>query len=423
MASGYKATVYVESGKIGHAFIKLEAPGQPAITVGYYPIVSSPEGPGTVKNDAITGPVNPRTKELSQHDGEPIKSFNIDANQYASMIGYVNHVANNPGGYGLVGNQCTSFVVDTLSKGGITNDNHLDNFAVVHPTALIPFLKPLDVNQIIDPNATINSAQITANISGINQGIATHHPQDPNYQDALNNRIAPVGTVVFGSDTTSTPTTILSPDGRNSLDPRRLDLAEGGGGAGAAPEEKPTTVFNPTTALPTNKGEYTVTVQPGDTVSSIAAKLGMSAKEYSDFLQSEYGFDADLNSIVAGRQLPVPKDVHDKLTGADLDPTNPNGKNAVNGSDKQSDDAAAKREGEEAGQKYGDFGEDKTQTETPAFTPIVATADLPPDQIITLADSGNGTQTDGGNTTGYGNDSENSSNTDTNTPVVGVNTN
>ncbi len=163
-------------------------------------------------------------------------------------------------------------------------------------------------------------------------------------------------------------------------------------------EPAPTTVFNPTTALPNSKSEYTITVQPGDTVSSIAAKLGMSTKEYSDFLKYEYGADADLNSIVAGRPLPIPKEVHDKLTGTDIDPTNPTGKNAVNGSDKQSDDAAAKREGDEAGQKWGDFGEDLTQTDTPIFTPIVATKDLPPDQVLTLAaaDTDDGVVSDAG---------------------------
>ena len=61
-------------------------------------------------------------------------------------------------------------------------------------------------------------------------------------------------------------------------------------------------------------------------------------------------------------------------------------------------------------------------TPTPTFTPLTQTADLPPNQVLTLADSGNGTQTDGGNTTGYGNDLENGLNTDaaTNTPVAGV---
>jgi len=72
------------------------------------------------------------------------------------------------------------------------------------------------------------------------------------------------------------------------------------------------TYFNSSTALanaPTNTIEGSTpnyVVQPGDTVSGIATKLGLSVAQYTDYLKSVYGPDADLNSIMAGRELPVP---------------------------------------------------------------------------------------------------------------------
>ncbi|MBT0569089.1 cadherin-like domain-containing protein [Curvibacter sp. CHRR-16] len=70
--------------------------------------------------------------------------------------------------------------------------------------------------------------------------------------------------------------------------------------------------FNRDTALPTAPASDSSTpnyvVQSGDTVSAIAHKLGLTPQQYGDYLKSVYGPDADLNSIVAGRELPVPAD-------------------------------------------------------------------------------------------------------------------
>lgn len=78
---------------------------------------------------------------------------------------------------------------------------------------------------------------------------------------------------------------------------------------------RPATVFNAATALPGYAGEQGVTVQAGDTVGAIAQRYGMDAGEYKAFLQQQYGAGADLNSIVAGRRLPLPADVYERTQG------------------------------------------------------------------------------------------------------------
>jgi hypothetical protein len=335
MATGYRATVYVQSGGIGHAFIRLEAPGQPPITVGYYPVETSPAGPGMVVNDAISGPEDRITKLPTQHPGDPVKTFDISPSQYAAMVNQVAWVANHPGTYGVANNQCTGFVVDTLNAGGI------NVAAGAHPTSLNLVLPGLPNDQSRDLANGFSASQVSENITGIYQGIAAHNPSDPGHAAIINDRIAPVGTVVVGDDTSNTNTsgTSTAGAGRGNVNPDPVDPT-------------PSTVFNPATALSNSNGEYTVTVQAGDTVSSIAARLGMSVQDYSDFLRGQYGAGADLNSIVAGRQLPIPREVYENLhpiNGLDLpdvpaapnttntDSTDPRSRDVVNGSDQQSD--------------------------------------------------------------------------------------
>ncbi len=89
----------------------------------------------------------------------------------------------------------------------------------------------------------------------------------------------------------------------------------------------PATVFNPATALPSYSGDNAVTVQPGDTVSSIAKRYDMTVQQFSSYLKEQYGDSADLNSIVAGHKLPIPQDVFKRtlggVNGLDLPPENP----------------------------------------------------------------------------------------------------
>jgi hypothetical protein len=49
---------------------------------------------------------------------------------------------------------------------------------------------------------------------------------------------------------------------------------------------------------------------------------------------------------------------------------------------------------------------DTTEPEVPVLPPLTATADLPPNEVITVADTGTGTQTDGGVINGYGDDTD-----------------
>ena len=89
----------------------------------------------------------------------------------------------------------------------------------------------------------------------------------------------------------------------------------------------PATVFNPATALPSYSGDNAVTVQPGDTVSSIAKRYDMTVQQFSSYLKEQYGDSADLNSIVAGHKLPIPQDVYERtlggVNGLDLPPETP----------------------------------------------------------------------------------------------------
>jgi len=87
-------------------------------------------------------------------------------------------------------------------------------------------------------------------------------------------------------------------------------------------------------ALASSNADHTITVLAGDTVTSIARRWGMEPIEYSNFLREQYGPNADLNSIVAGRRLPVPTEVYERtiggVNGLDL-PAESNGQPDTNG--------------------------------------------------------------------------------------------
>ena len=104
------------------------------------------------------------------------------------------------------------------------------------------------------------------------------------------------------------PDTNYSNEGRNHLQP--TDTTNTTAETGKAP-----TVFNASTALPNYSGDNAVTVLPGDTVSSIAKRYDMTVGEFSGYLKEQYGPNADLNSIVAGSQLPIPPQVYERTLG------------------------------------------------------------------------------------------------------------
>ncbi len=134
------------------------------------------------------------------------------------------------------------------------------------------------------------------------------------FRGDVSQRIAPVGTVAMDPSHTGDynfPDTAGA--GRGTVNPDTVTPAS--------------TVFNPTTALPNYSGDNAVTVQPGDTVSSIAKRYDMTAQEFEGFLKQQYGENADLNSIVAGHKLPLPQDVYERTSGGvnglDLTPETP----------------------------------------------------------------------------------------------------
>ena len=150
----------------------------------------------------------------------------------------------------------------------------------------------------------------------------------------------------------------------------------------------PATVFNPITALPSYSGDNAVTVQPGDTVSSIAKRYDMTVQEFSSYLKEHYGDSADLSSIVAGYKLPVPQDVFQRTLGglnglngldltAETPPLTPDAKevndalvDAFNQADKTAADIKAQNPGTQVADSVGTLPDTSvsTNTNTNTFT-------------------------------------------------------
>ncbi len=80
-------------------------------------------------------------------------------------------------------------------------------------------------------------------------------------------------------------------------------------------EQSAVSRYNATTALPSWNGDNAITVQPGDTVTSVAHRFGMEPEQFADHLKAIYGPNADLNSINAGSKLPIPQDVYERTLG------------------------------------------------------------------------------------------------------------
>lgn len=132
--------------------------------------------------------------------------------------------------------------------------------------------------------------------------VAMNTAEEALFRGDLTQRISLVGRVTVGNEMTGGAESTNFPNtqgsGRGSLNPDVVAPA--------------TTVYNSATALsnaPINSSGGSTpnyVVQPGDTVGGIAIKLGLTPFQYSEYLKSVYGPDADLNRIVAGRELPVP---------------------------------------------------------------------------------------------------------------------
>jgi hypothetical protein len=110
---------------------------------------------------------------------------------------------------------------------------------------------------------------------------------------------------------------VLNPGSGNQSDTYNFPDTAGAGRGVVNPSgvTPPTTVFNASTALPSYSGDNAVTIQPGDTVASIAKRYDMTVQEFSVYLKDQYGPNADLNSIVAGHKLPLPPAVYERTVG------------------------------------------------------------------------------------------------------------
>ena len=119
--TGYSVKLSVYNGvsplDIPHAFVAITVPGQAPVTVGYYPVIHTVAAAGIVKNDGafIVDPVRGPQSHPATFD----KTFDISPGQAQAMLSYAAGIANNPGNYGLLGNQCTGFARDVLAAGGI----------------------------------------------------------------------------------------------------------------------------------------------------------------------------------------------------------------------------------------------------------------------------------------------------------------
>jgi hypothetical protein len=82
------------NSEVGHAFLVLSATGKPDITIGYYPIVHGAYGPGTVRDDTKTGPLNP-DGALTPHEATWWRTFVVSERQYSDMLNYAATVATN----------------------------------------------------------------------------------------------------------------------------------------------------------------------------------------------------------------------------------------------------------------------------------------------------------------------------------------
>lgn len=200
----YTITIKVESGVIGHAFLTLQGPGQSPITVGYYPVVHSPSAPGIVIDDSLSAK-DKSTGQLIEHPSDWSKTFTVSPGQYGAMLDKVAFVANHPGEYGVLGNQCTGFVYDVLGAGGIAPPNNwIDNAA--HPTSLRWAFDGYGENQVKPYRSDASGAG--ASIELINKGIADNPARLQQYIDdhiIPSDQGLPAGGYWFGAELNDAP--------------------------------------------------------------------------------------------------------------------------------------------------------------------------------------------------------------------------
>jgi hypothetical protein len=197
--SDYRVTLHVYNsslhGVIPHSFVTLQASGHDPLVIGYYPQETGVEGPGTVRNDAIT------SKDIydkpSQHPAQFTKTFHVSPGQYANMLAFAEKTANNPGHYQLIGEpnksnwlaipgyQCTGFAREILSKGDIHPErwrNSVPGTARAVPAMLAEEYRHISADQVKPYRTSLTDKQINDQVESLKNGIKRHDPKDPNFQ-------------------------------------------------------------------------------------------------------------------------------------------------------------------------------------------------------------------------------------------------
>jgi hypothetical protein len=197
--AGYTVTLHAynptKEGYIPHAYVTLKAPGQPPVIVGYYPKEHVVTGPGTVRNDGITGA--DISGNRTQHPSAYNKTFEVSPAQFANMLGFVDKTAGDPGTYHLIGDsnksnffavpgyQCTGFARDVLAAGDIKPSilgTSLSETVRAIPGMLKYEFDSVPENQVKPYRSALTDVQIAEKIESIKNHIARNDPEDPNFQ-------------------------------------------------------------------------------------------------------------------------------------------------------------------------------------------------------------------------------------------------
>lgn len=418
-------------GVIPHAFVTLQAPGQPPIVVGYYPQKRGVSGPGTVRNDAITGPQNRDTLAPTQHPSAFNKTFEVSPGQFANMLNYVDKTASNPGTYQLIGDadksnflavpgyQCTGFARDVLISGGINPSSaNPSNTVRAIPGMLESEFGSLSGNQIQPFRTALTDTEIINKIESIKSSISRIDPTDPNFQkqpelpslfDRIQNEIKNIYTPRAEANDTESSANLLASLGRKDI-----LLADAGGGSvsdapstlelalAAQKQDEAARAEAWKVALEEKYGTDVSIVKLEDGTLVVVNKdnepLGIVTIKNGDV--SLNGFDATKTTVDEVANVSVVQIATTPITPPTpepppLTPTGDGTPTDAGSGGTGIDDPIASDDGYD---DPTDYTEDPIADDPISLAPDTPTAELPPSEVITVADTGgdviNGDDTD-----------------------------
>ncbi len=172
-ATNWTYTIFVDStvdpsnANLGHAYIQITSPAGVSTTAGYYPNVTLPgtigipgssgghvlQGPGQVRNDALTGRTADGTPTQHPYDFATLPR-EVSPEVAQKMLNYIGQVTTSPGEYGVLGNNCVEFVEDLMIIAGdrSTLADVVPPFVLKGQLSLIDAMR--DMLRNISPNAT-----------------------------------------------------------------------------------------------------------------------------------------------------------------------------------------------------------------------------------------------------------------------------